>query len=135
MEPNRGTKREKKALSYMWGTDISGSMQGAGGVGGLLALRDPEFGTPNFVAFDGNGNVAALVNVADGTVSANYDYGPFGEVVRSSGPAARANPVRFSTKYQDDETDLVQYGYRFYDSEIGRWANRDPSYENGGLNY
>src|SRR5690606_31940007 len=26
--------------SYVWGVDLSGSMQGAGGVGGLLALND-----------------------------------------------------------------------------------------------
>ena len=35
--------------------------------------------------------------------------GPFGEVVRATGPMARANPFRFSTKYQDDETDLLYY--------------------------
>ncbi len=27
------------AKTYTWGTDLSGSMQGAGGVGGLLAVR------------------------------------------------------------------------------------------------
>lgn len=38
---------------------------------------------------NGNGNVMALVNAADGTVAANYDYGPFGEVIRSTGPMAK----------------------------------------------
>jgi RHS repeat-associated protein len=28
---------------------------------------------------------------------------------------ARANSFRFSTKYQDDETDLLYYGYRYYE--------------------
>jgi len=28
--------------------------------------------------------------------------GPFGEVLRATGPMAKANPFRFSTKYQDD---------------------------------
>src|SRR5262249_24045580 len=44
--------------SYLWGTDLSGTPQGAGGVGGLLAIRNvsPTL-TDNFVAFDGNGNV------------------------------------------------------------------------------
>lgn len=39
---------------------------------------------------------------------------------------AKANPFRFSTKYQDDETDLVYYGYRYYNATVGRWINRDP---------
>ena len=38
-----------------------------------------------------------------------FEYGPFGEVLRATGPLAKANPFRFSTKYQDDETDLLYY--------------------------
>ena len=84
-----------------------------------------------FPAFDGNGNVAALVNAADGTVAANYDYGPFGEVIRATGPMAKVNPFRFSTKYQDDESDLLYYGYRYYKPSTGTWPNRDPFGELG----
>ena len=47
----------------------------------------------------------------DGAISAQYVYGPFGEVLRATGPMAKVNPFRFSTKYQDDETDLLYYGY------------------------
>jgi RHS repeat-associated protein len=36
------------------------------------------------------------------------------------------NPFRFSTKYQDDETGFLYYGYRYYDPSTGRWPNRDP---------
>jgi YD repeat-containing protein len=50
---------------------------------------------------------AALVNAADGNVVGQYEYGPFGEVIRLTGPLAKANPFRFSTKYQDDETDSL----------------------------
>jgi len=44
---------------------------------------------------------------------------------------ARANPFRFSTKYQDDETDLLYYAYRYYNASTGRWPNRDPINELG----
>jgi RHS repeat-associated protein len=88
----------------------------------------------HFVAYDGNGNVGVLVNAAGGTVSAQYDYGPFGELLRATGPMAKANPFRFSTKYQDDESDLLYYGYRYYRPSTGRWIIRDPSEEDGGLN-
>jgi RHS repeat-associated protein len=86
------------------------------------------------VAFDGNGNVSALVNAADGTPVANYEYGPFGEVIRSTGPMAKVNPMRFATKYQDDESDLLYYDHRFYNASTGRWLSRDPIEEQGGVN-
>ena len=60
--------------------------------------------------------------------------GPFGEVLRATGPLARANPLRFSTKYQDDETGLLYYGYRYYDPSTERWLSRDPVGEFGGQN-
>jgi RHS repeat-associated protein len=119
--------------SYLWGSDLSGGMQGAGGVGGLLALVDNTNGA-NFVAFDGNGNVKSLVRAGNGTVSANYEYGPFGEVIRATGPMARVNPFRWSTQNQDDETDLVMYPARPYSPSTGRWLSRDPIQEQGGLN-
>jgi len=47
---------------------------------------------------------------------------------------AKANPFRFSTKYQDDETDLIYYGYRYYNPSTGCWLGRDPIQEKGGIN-
>jgi RHS repeat-associated protein len=125
----------KPVRSYVWGTDLSGTMQGAGGVSGLLEVSYYGTQTTNcFAAYDGNGNVAALVNAADGTVAAQYEYGPFGEVIRATGPMAKANPFRFSTKYDDDETDLLYYGNRYYIPSTGRWLSRDPIEERGGQN-
>ncbi len=118
---------------FIWGLDLSGSPQGAGGVGGLLAIGDSTQGT-HFAAFDGNGNVATLVKASDGTVSAQYEYGPFGEVIRATGPMAKVNPCRFSTKYLDDETDLLYYGLRYYNPGAGRWLSRDAIEEEGSVN-
>jgi RHS repeat-associated protein len=47
---------------------------------------------------------------------------------------AKANPFRFSTKYQDDESDLLYYGYRYYSASAGRWLSRDCILESGGPN-
>lgn len=124
-----------RVRTYLWGLDLSGSMQGAGGVGGLLEVVYYGTQTTNsFAAFDGNGNLAALVNAADGNAVAHYEYGPFGEVVRVTGTLAKANPFRFSTKYQDDESDFLYYGYRSYNPSTGRWFSRDPIGEKGGKN-
>ena len=43
-----------------------------------------------------------------------------------TGSESSRNPFRFSTKYTDDETDLVYYGYRYYSPALGRWMSRDP---------
>jgi RHS repeat-associated protein len=109
-------------------------MQGAGGVGGLLWLTIPSGSNAGtyFYCFDGNGNVAVLVSAAGGTRSAVYEYGPFGELLRATGPAAALNPFRFSTKRTDNTTDLVLYEYRPYSPTLGQWPNRDPIAEKGG---
>ncbi len=123
-------------ISYTWGLDLSQSLQVAGGVGGLLWITvqaGPLAGTYS-VHYDGNGNVIGLVNATDGSVAAHYEYEPFGELLRATGPLAGLMPFRFSTKYQDVETGLVYYGYRYYRVDTGRWISRDPIGEAGGLN-
>ena len=119
--------------SYLWGLDLSGTLEGAGGVGGLLAIRNHVGNDVFYPAYDGNGNVTGLIDSADATVAAIYEYGPFGESIRASGPAADANPFRFSTKYFDAETELFYYGYRYYSPDTGRWINRDPINEPGAI--
>jgi len=122
--------------SFTWGYDLSGTLQRAGGVGGLKAVTvhtGPEAGT-YFCAYDGSGNVIGLVSAGNGSIAAQYEYGPFGELIRTTGPLAPINPFRFSTKYQDNETDLLYYGYRFYSASTGRWLSRDPIGVRGGRN-
>jgi RHS repeat-associated protein len=122
--------------SFCWGTDASGTMQGAGGVGGLISMTvhtGTNAGTYLY-AYDGNFNVVGLVNASNGVTAAQYEYGPFGELLRATGPMAKENHLRFSTKYQDDESDLVYYGYRFYSPSTGSWLSPDPMGEQGGMN-
>jgi RHS repeat-associated protein len=128
----------KLVRSYVWGLDLSGTMDEAGGVGGLLVVGDYSWsgGTTNgyhFAAYDGNGNITALLGT-NASVTARYEYGPFAEPIRVSGAFARINPFRWSTKYTDEESGLVYYGYRFPSATIGRWISRDPIGEEGGGN-
>ena len=112
--------------SYAWGTDASGSMQGAGGVGGLLWATRSSDSSTHFTCYDGNHNVMALVNAATGETSAQYEYGPFHELLRATGPMARENVFLAATKYQDWESGFYYYGYRYYSPSTGRWLSRDP---------
>jgi RHS repeat-associated protein len=86
------------------------------------------------VCFDGNGNTMALADTSTGVVTSQYDYGAAGETMRLTSPTGAANPFRFSTKLQDEETGLSYYGRRFYALSIGKWLSLDPIGETGGMN-
>ena len=120
---------------YVWGLDLSGSLQGAGGVGGLLSVSviGGDDSGLFFPAFDGNGNVCEYTDAASAIV-AHYEYSPFGETVVQSGDFANAFTFRFSTKYWEHGAKLYYYGYRFYSPNVGRWLGRDPLGEQGGVN-
>jgi RHS repeat-associated protein len=116
--------------SYTWGMDLSGSMQGAGGVGGLLAVA--EGATTHYPVYDGNGNATQYVD-STGSVVASYEYDAFGQATPST-TNTKSFTHQFSTKQLDEETGLNYYGYRYYDSSNGRWLGRDLIQELGGLN-
>jgi RHS repeat-associated protein len=117
--------------TYHYGLAIAGTLAQTGGVGALLMIQDGE--DQYFPAYDGNGNVTGLLN-AEGETAAAYEYTPYGELLRCEGGYARQNPFRFSTKYWDEETGLVYYGLRYYSPGSGKFINRDPIGEAGGLN-
>jgi RHS repeat-associated protein len=119
--------------SYFWGLDLSGSEQGGGGVGGLLFIK-PLTGGPLSSTYDGNGSVSGSVDLPTGSLNTEEAYGPFGEALQSPGRTAGANAFGFSTKYHDDEGNLLYYGQRYYSESTGKWASRDPIGEEGGLN-
>jgi RHS repeat-associated protein len=114
-------------ISSRLGLDLPGTIGGASGVGGLswVCNFQSPMGT-HFAAYDGKGNVVSLVSATTGTETARYEYGPFAEPIRLTGPAAALNPFRFSTKRTDSTTDLVLYEYGAYSPIIGRWLSRDP---------
>jgi RHS repeat-associated protein len=117
----------------LWGTDLSGSMQGAGGVGGLLLITDHSaLITSHYPTYDGNGNVSEYLT-ATGSVAAHFEYDPFGNTVVNTDTAGQF-AYKFSTKPVDPETGLYYYGYRYYDPFTGRWPSRDPIEEDGGIN-
>jgi RHS repeat-associated protein len=124
---------------HTWGPDLSGSMQGSGGVGGLLSTEVKSSSTTCFPCYDGNGNISGWLK-SDGTLLSRRDYSPFGQLIAhyklgSSGAATLAKlNFGFSAKYADSESGLLYYGYRYYDSVTGRWVSRDPYKEKGGAN-
>ncbi|MGA1826415.1 MAG: RHS repeat domain-containing protein [bacterium] len=134
IEESISKDEQQTSKYYLWGHDLSGSLQGAGGIGGLLASVDSSSSNTYYYIYDVNGNIGQLINATNGDIAAHYEHDPFGKVIKAEGSVAEENPFRFSTKYFDEETELYYYGYRYYSSNFGRWLNRDPFGENGGRN-
>jgi RHS repeat-associated protein len=124
-------------VAYTRGNDLSGSREGAGGIGGMLArsvYSGGAWGSHNSYHADGNGNITALVDSSQ-AVSAGYRYNPYGQVIGlSGGSMTNQNVYRFSSKEVHSNSGLYYYGYRFYDPNLQRWLNRDPVKERGGIN-
>jgi RHS repeat-associated protein len=122
--------------SYTWGLDIALSTTNAGGVGALLQITDHASRKTFLPTYDGNGNITSLLNADTGALAAVYEYSAFGEPLRAQtiDSTVADQPFRFSTKWTDLETGLVYYGHRYYDPHQGRFINRDPIEEEGGLN-
>lgn len=117
--------------THVWGLDLSGTMQGAGGVGGLL--WSSASGNTYTASADANGNIVAYINTATLAISGRADYGAFGEAVVRTG-VTNMLPFGFSSKYTDSETGQLYYGFRSYEPITGRWLSRDPIEEQGGVN-
>ncbi len=98
-----------------------------------LAFSRTTAAGPAFYGYDGNGNVTLLTNAAGGDVG-HYRYDAFGNTLEATGSRAGENPYRFSTKEWHGPSGLYDYGFRFYSPGMGRWMNRDPLQEEGGVN-
>ncbi|MBR3922142.1 MAG: RHS repeat-associated core domain-containing protein, partial [Kiritimatiellae bacterium] len=125
---------ETLVTDNVWGLDLDGTLQGAGGVGGLLAVMRSNSSTHQlfFPTYDANGNISEYIST-NGEVVAHYDYSPFGETLIESGDLASSFPHRFSTKPWCPVTGLYEYQMRKYRPEIGRWLSRDSIGEIGGI--
>ena len=93
--------------------------------------------------------IKSVAGSVTGQISGNLEYDAFGREVRAWGTTTGATPppglpvnrpfidqlpFHFSSKFTDQESGFNYYGYRFYNADWGRWLNRDPIGEEGGLN-
>jgi len=101
-----------------------------GGIGGILYCKD-DHSDFYYYHYDGNGNVTSITE-DDGDEVAIYEYDAFGNVLTEAG--SLANEFKFSTKQADKRGRLIDFGFRWYDPEIGRSTQRDPLGVAGGLN-
>jgi RHS repeat-associated protein len=118
-------------VTYTRGPDFSSGLQGAGGIGGLIARTDGNGST--FYHADGAGNITSLMD-GQQNVAARYMYGPFGRLVGQWGPMASANVMQFSSMPRHFNSGLSLYPFRGYDPTLQRWLTQDPLGEISDIN-
>lgn len=128
-------------VAYTRGPDLSGTLEGAGGIGGLLARSEwnsvsSAWSEHAFYHSDGVGNGTALAVPSGGDIAlaGSYRYDPFGRLIGTPTGLAARNTQRFSSKEWHNASGFYDFGYRFYDPATQRWLNRDPIGEEGGVN-
>ncbi|HEV2804211.1 MAG TPA: RHS repeat-associated core domain-containing protein [Chthoniobacterales bacterium] len=67
-----------------------------------------------------------------GTVVARHDYDPYGRSTTVLGTTP--TDFNFTGLYRHSKSNLDLATYRAYDPDLGRWLNRDPIAEKGGVN-
>jgi RHS repeat-associated protein len=103
-----------------------------------LILRD-QASAIRLYALDDKINVTAVVDTS-GRVQERYGYNGFGGVnyMNANFVTITASAFDWETLFDsyryDTESGLYQVRYRYYHPTLGRWPNRDPFGEKGGLN-
>ena len=90
----------------------------------------PNAAAPLFYTRDHLGSVREVTDI-NGTVRARYDYDPYGRVTQTSGDLS--SDFLFTGHYFHALSGLHLALYRAYEADTGRWLNRDPIEEEGGL--
>jgi RHS repeat-associated protein len=92
--------------------------------GALVGIRGAN---RSYYLFDGLGSVVAVTN-SSGSVTNSYTYDPFGVTTETKALLTDVfNPWRYAGQYQDTTTGLYKMGARYYQPELGRWTQQDPS--------
>jgi RHS repeat-associated protein len=77
-------------------------------------------------------SVRDVIDATAGTRVASYDFTPYGAVARSS--VTNGTDYEYARLFAHPQSSLNLAIYRALDSNTGRWINRDPIKEKGGIN-
>lgn len=95
---------------------------------GLLSLTDHSVpaGDPSHTQVyltDGIGSTICMANTG-GATQKTYKYDAWGNILEQDGNSG--NPRTFTGHFLDEETGLLYFGARYYDSSLGRFISQDP---------
>jgi len=70
------------------------------------------------------GSPVLVVNASSGAIAEQITYDEFGNVLSDTNPGFQ--PFGFAGGLYDQDTKLVRFGARDYNSSVGRWTAKDP---------
>lgn len=76
------------------------------------------------------GSPVLVVNTASGAIAEQITYDEFGNVLSDTSPGFQ--PFGFAGGLYDQDTKLLHFGARDYNSSVGRWTAKDPIFFTGG---
>jgi RHS repeat-associated protein len=121
---------------YNLGEEIDGSGTLVARYTGEDEIDEPlaEFrsGTTSYDEQDGQGSISSLSNSA-GTLVNTYTYDSFGRLASSTGSVL--NPLQYTAREFDSETQLYFNRTRYRDPVTGQWLNEDPARFSAGINF
>lgn len=123
---------------FTWGS-VSGSnllltdgtndyLYGPGG----LPIEQTNSSASSYFVHDNLGSTIALTN-SGGVVVRTYSYGPYGQVLTSSGSIM--TPLQYGSGYTDSESGLIYLQHRYYDPATAEFLTIDPELQVTGEAY
>lgn len=97
--------------------------------GVLLDERVVDSGSLTKTYYYGLDKLGSVIRITDGTgaTAATYANDPYGVQTSAEPPSSTPNPWRYASGYYDTTTHYLKFGTRYYDPNLGRWTQRDPS--------
>ena len=126
-----GTPTTDPVVTYTRGLDLSSSLSGAEGIGGMLA-RTTANGSVYYHS-DALGSITALID-GNQNIVARYEYDGAGRLINKTGSTSDANLHRLFSKQYLPNPDEYDFGWRKYTPTLQRFTSQDPLQEAGGFN-
>ncbi len=107
-------------------TNASGNVQHWNMYGNELIGRQEANGYQKFYVTDHLGSTRQVIEDQAGQIIENYDYYPFGLILRSY-IYQDGTKEGFTGKELDEESGQYYFGARYYNAALGRWSVTDPA--------
>ena len=130
-----------QGLVYRSGLQPVAQLNGSGGISAQFVYASgrnvPDYalrgGTLYRIITDHLGSLRLVVDTSDGSIMQRMDYDAWGRVTVDE-KASGWEPLvfGFAGGIYDRDTELVRFGARDYDAEVGRWTAKDPILFGGG---
>ena len=130
-----------QGLIYRSGLQPVAQLEGSGGISAQFVYASsrnvPDYalrgGTLYRIITDHLGSLRLVVDTSDGSIMQRMDYDAWGRVTVDE-KASGWEPLvfGFAGGIYDRDTELVRFGARDYDAEVGRWTSKDPILFGGG---